>query len=162
MRFPSPQHQIVSKIQIKRRPVVERECKTRRGDALSFGVIAIIYPILYPEFAPKTWRRHCARCSPCALSPVPSLSGFSPWRIRYTVGLAEASVLSARSATGRSFEYISFDRKMSDGKVAWLLLLVKSSSSKHLYAFLQIVTPTGRVVGNEAQWSCLYSAVNAR
>ncbi|KAL2825091.1 hypothetical protein BDW59DRAFT_146783 [Aspergillus cavernicola] len=49
-----------------------------RRDVLSFGVCAIMYPILYPDDAPNTSRRHCARSSPWALNPVPSSSGFSP------------------------------------------------------------------------------------
>jgi hypothetical protein len=55
------------------------------------------------EFFPKTFRRHSARCSPSAFRPSP-ISGFSPWRIKYTVGFDElvgfaASVVADEKTT---------------------------------------------------------------
>jgi hypothetical protein len=36
--------------------------------------------------------------------------------MRYTVGLAETRVLSARSATGRRVEYMAFAKRMVEGR----------------------------------------------
>jgi hypothetical protein len=49
------------------------------------GCCAMMWSIANDEFFPKTFRRHSARSRPSALKPSP-YDGFSPWRMKKTVG----------------------------------------------------------------------------
>lgn len=76
------------------------------ASSLCLGLCAMMWPMSYSDPRPNTSRKHCARLRPSASSPLPAL-GFSPWRMKYTVGLAAAAtVAAAASSRGRRLKRI--------------------------------------------------------
>lgn len=91
----------------------ETKLEVDRCNILLFGVWAMMDPILYCEFLPKTAFRHCERSTPWALSPLLPSSGFSPCRIRYKVG--EALAAAAIAAVVRMAEQVKSMTIVAEG-----------------------------------------------